>query len=59
MLGKKGTKRRDENVALTAGYSRDHVEWDEEQEQYAQNQIEKHLNNPVPADEQGKRDSHH
>ncbi|SAL99161.1 hypothetical protein [Absidia glauca] len=30
----------------------DHVEWDQEQEQYAQSQIEKHLNSPVPAEEQ-------
>ncbi|ORZ13573.1 S-adenosyl-L-methionine-dependent methyltransferase [Absidia repens] len=30
----------------------DHVEWDEEQEKYAQDQIQKHLNNPVPEEDQ-------
>ncbi|ORX50117.1 methyltransferase [Hesseltinella vesiculosa] len=30
----------------------DHVEWDEEQEQYAKSQIEKHMASPVPEDQQ-------
>lgn len=33
---------------------RDHVEWDEEHEAYAQAQIERHINNPVPLEEQEK-----
>ncbi|KAI9303691.1 S-adenosyl-L-methionine-dependent methyltransferase [Cunninghamella echinulata] len=32
----------------------DHVEWDEEQENYAQGQIQKHMNSPVPEEEQGQ-----
>ncbi|CAO3641584.1 unnamed protein product [Cunninghamella blakesleeana] len=32
----------------------DHVEWDEEQENYAQSQIQKHINSPVPEEEQGQ-----
>ncbi|KAI8063151.1 S-adenosyl-L-methionine-dependent methyltransferase [Gongronella butleri] len=30
----------------------DHVEWDEEQEEYAKSQIEKHMASPVPEDQQ-------
>jgi hypothetical protein len=59
MLGKKRAKCSDGIVALTIVYFRDHVEWDQEQEQYAQSQIEKHLNSPVPAEEQGKKDDHY
>lgn len=31
------------------------MEWDEEQEQYARSQVEKHRNSPVPEEEQGKK----
>ncbi|KAF7723343.1 hypothetical protein EC973_002091 [Apophysomyces ossiformis] len=30
----------------------DHVDWDEEQETYAQSQIQRHINSPVPEEEQ-------
>ncbi|KAI9484975.1 S-adenosyl-L-methionine-dependent methyltransferase [Zychaea mexicana] len=49
-----GSRLLDDVDAVFQHNAWDHVEWDEEHEKYAQSQIERHHNSPVPHDEQGQ-----
>ncbi|KAI8141646.1 S-adenosyl-L-methionine-dependent methyltransferase [Fennellomyces sp. T-0311] len=52
--GKFGSRLLNDPNAIFEHNAWDHVEWDDEQEQYAQSQIARHQNNPVPQEDQAK-----
>ncbi|KAI9032624.1 S-adenosyl-L-methionine-dependent methyltransferase [Phycomyces nitens] len=47
-----GSRLLQDEEAVFSQNAWDHVEWDEEQDRYAQERIQKHLSSPVPEEEQ-------